>query len=122
MATKEHEEHKDDPFIGLFYAIYAFFCGYPSGLNRSSADEQLNASGRQRRDGLPRFLAGPEGQVARHDVDDHRPQETDGRHPEERAVMHPLPARAVGRMLGTGGATTVGGVSRGSDRRSMPTM
>lgn len=64
-------------------------------------------SRRQRGDGLPRFLAGPERQVARHDVDDHRPQETDGRHPEERAVVHPLPARAVRGMLGTLGTATV---------------
>ncbi len=57
-------------------------------------------SGRDGRDGRLRLSARREGQVVCRDVDDHGRADEDRRDPEERAVMHPLPTRAVRRMFG----------------------
>ena len=50
-----------------------------------------------------RLAAGPEREVVRQHIDHHGQHDEEGGHPEERAVMHPLPVRTAGWVFGVVG-------------------
>lgn len=90
---------------------------------QSVVPRQVPGLGRERRHRLPGRLAGGAGQVAGRDVDDHRPEDNDRRHPEERAAVNPSP-RGLPRMMinevGTAAAGRKGKAHVKSDTADRP--
>ncbi|MEN9403677.1 MAG: hypothetical protein RL091_2380 [Verrucomicrobiota bacterium] len=71
---------------------------------------------RERRHRLPGRSAGRASQVAGRDVDDHRPEDKDRRHPEERAAVNPFPRGLPRMMINEVGTAAAGRKGKAHDK------